>query len=286
MSVFRGYAQEELDRQYDQGKWSVSPPKFYEQLYRELSGQARAKLAPQEFAYGPSEAERLDVYRAAGATSPILVFLHGGAWRALDRGASAFAAEFMVSRGVCYVAIDFGLMPDVTMPVLVDQVRRGIVWVRENCQEFGGDPNRIHICGHSSGAHLTACAAVTDWPAAYGMPTDLLKSAICISGAYDLAPVQKSARNAYMSLTDDMVVAYSANRHLANLGCPLVLAVADKDSDEFRRQSAEFAQAAGVPLHVEPNSDHFQISFTLGDPNSHLAKAVLAKIFGETAPAF
>jgi len=279
MSVFQGYGQEELDRQYDQSKWSVNAPKFYEERYRALSDLARDRLgAPQEFAHGATQAERLDVYRAAGELSPIVIFIHGGAWRSLDKSLSAFAAEFFVGHGVCYVAINFGLMPDVTMPDLVDQVRRSLVWVYENAQEIGGDANRIHIIGHSSGAHLAACAAVTNWQAKYGKPRDMVKSAICISGAYDLEAVQKSARNTYMSLTDEMVQAYSPNRHVTNLGCELVLAVGSLESNEFRRQSEEFARVAGVPLHVEPDCDHFQISFTLAESSAPLAKTALALI--------
>lgn len=278
--VFKTYTQSELDRQYHQGAWSKKPPAEYEADYRSLSGQAAQALGePIEFQYGESAVERLDVYRCADENAPIHIHIHGGAWRTLDKRASVYAAPLFCAKGVHFVAVDFALMPDVDMATMVDQVRRSVAWIYRNAEEFGGDRDRIYVSGHSSGAHLAACVAVTDWQS-YGVPADILKGCVCCSGGYDLEPVKLSARNDYMHLSDEAVRLYSPNRHLSRLGCPLSLSVGELESDEFVRQSVDLAAAAGLPLHKGADMDHFEISLTLGHENGLLAGLALAQIFG------
>ncbi|MDK3018745.1 alpha/beta hydrolase [Pseudodonghicola flavimaris] len=279
--VFRDYSQAALDRQYDQSKWSRRPPAAYAAEYRARTDAAKAALgAPTAYAYGDSPAETLDVYRAAASEAPVHVFIHGGAWRSMSKADSGFAAELFVSRGIHFVALDFGLLPAVDLREMVVQTRRGLAWVYRNAARFGGNPERIFVSGHSSGGHLAACVAVTDWAGAFGLPADLLKGALCCSGGYDLGPVQLSARNDYMQLDDAMVAELSPNRHLDRLGCPLALAVGDAESDDFTRQSVAMAAAGGLPLHVGRNMDHFEISFTLGDAGGLLADLALRQIAG------
>jgi arylformamidase len=120
---------------------------------------------------------------------------------------------------------------------------------------------------------------VTDWES-HSVPADIIKGCLCCSGGYDLEPVKLSARNDYMHLSDEAVRLYSPNHHLSQLGCPLSLAVGELESDEFVRQSVDFAAAAGLPLHKAANMDHFEISMTLGREGGLLAGLALEQIFG------
>lgn len=280
MTVFLDYDQAELDRQYDQRAWAPNAAEVIRR-YAANSDKVRSRLGePQTCAYGPSGAEKLDLYRAAGRQAPLHMFIHGGAWRLLSRRESAFPAEMFVRAGVHFAALGFALLPTVSLSDMAAQVRGAIAWVYQNAETIGADRDRIYICGHSSGAHLAALAAVTDWSRQYGFPAGIVKGAICASGIYDLWPVRLSARNDYLRLNAETEQALSPQRHLDRLSCDLVVACAEFDSDEFRRQARHFARAAGARARlVEANGlNHFEIAETLADHAALLGRAALQQI--------
>ena len=87
---------------------------------------------------------------------------------------------------------------------MADQVRRGVAWIYKNVASFGGDANRLYIGGHSSGGHLCGVTLVTDWQKEFGLPADIIKGGLCMSGMYDLKPVRLSKRSSYVKFTDEM----------------------------------------------------------------------------------
>jgi arylformamidase len=164
--------------------------------------------------------------------------------------------------------------------VLADHVCRAIAWVYENAPRFGGDPNRLYIGGQSSGGHLAAVTLTTDWQRQFGMPADIIKGGMCISGMYDLTPVRLSARNRYVEFDDATVAALSPIRHLGRLQTPLIVAYGTCETPEFRRQNREFAaavKAAGKPVRllVGEHYNHFELPETLGNPYGLLGRAAL-----------
>ena len=278
--VFRHYQQADLDRQYDQRAWAPNAAEVIRR-YSENSDKVRARLGePRSCAYGSSDAETLDLYRCPMPNAPLSVFVHGGAWRLLGKRESAFPAEAFVNAGAHFVALDFALLPAVTLAEMASQVRGAVAWLYRNAGRFGADRERIYVCGHSSGAHLAALTTVTDWPAQYDLPPGIVKGAVCASGIYDLRPVRLSARNDYVRLDETAEKALSPQRHLAQLGCDLIVARAEFDSDEFRRQAHEFAQAAGdrARLIEGEGLNHFEIAETLADPGALLGRAALAQM--------
>ena len=138
--------------------------------------------------------------------APINVFIHGGAWRTGAARNYAFASELFVRAGAHSVVADFvnvdaaggNLMP------MADQVRRAVAWTYKNGGQFDGDPTRIYVSGHSSGAHLGGVVLITDWVKEFGLPGDVVKGALLCSGIYDLKPVRLSARSNYVRFTDEM----------------------------------------------------------------------------------
>jgi arylformamidase len=277
--VFLNYDQAELDRQYDQRAWASNANEVVRR-YTENSDRARALLGePDVFAYGPSAAETLDLYRCQKINAPIHVFIHGGAWRLLGKRDSAFAAETFVRAGAHFIALDFALLPSVTLAEMVAQVRRGVAWIHQNAARLGGDPARLHISGHSSGGHLAGCVAVTDWRE-FGLPPDVVKSAVLASGIYDLLPVRLSARNDYVKLDASSEQALSPIRHLRYFIGKAYVACGTLESDEFKRQSGALAAALAplqraAPLAEYAGLNHYEVAHTLADPHGGLGRAAL-----------
>jgi arylformamidase len=279
--VFLDYDQAALDRAYDQTQWA---PNQQEVIARRVAaGDAvRARLGqPRRFAYGPAPIEGLDVFTTARANAPVMVFLHGGAWRGGDARSQAFAAETFVKAGAHFVVPDFAVVMDVGLDGMVAQVRRAVAWVAANAASFGGDASRIYVGGHSSGSHLAANVLVTDWAKDFGLPADLVKGGLCTSGMYDLGPVRLSARSSYVKFDDRIEHELSPIRHLSRLRCPVVVAYGERDSPEFQRQAREWAEALRAigrlqALVVGAGLNHFELPETLADPQSPLGRAVLA----------
>src|SRR3990170_379399 len=129
-----------------------------------------------------------------------------------------------VKAGAHYIAIDFIAVKEAGNDLMprAEQVRRAIAWVYKNAASFGGDPNRLYLSGHSSGAHLAGVALVTDWKKDFDLPPDLIKGGLCCSGMYDLKAVRLSKRSKYVKFDDAVEQALSSQRHLDKLNAPLI----------------------------------------------------------------
>lgn len=277
--------QAELDAAYDQSVYAPNLQQIVKR-YATNSESVRARLgAPHRYAYGPSPIEGLDVYMTRRPNAPINIFVHGGAWRSGLAKDFAYAAELFVNAGSHLVVLDFinvleaggNLMP------MADQVRRAVAWVYRNAKTFGGDANRIHISGHSSGGHLAGVILTTDWRKDFNLPLDIIKGGLCCSGLFDLRPARLSARSSYVKFTDEMEQALSSQRHLDKLNAPVIVAYGALETPEFQRQSRDFAaavKAAGksVQLLLGEGYNHFEMPETLANPYGLLGRAVLEQM--------
>jgi arylformamidase len=280
--VFLDYDQAALDAAYDQAAYAPNREQLIKRRIRD-SELARLRIGePERLAYGPTEIERVDIYRAEREAAPIFVFIHGGAWRSGRSKEFASPAEMFLAAGAHYVVPDFAWVQDVggSLIVLADQVRRAIACVYDNAAHLGIDPNQIYIGGQSSGGHLAAVALTTDWPRDFGLPVDIIKGGMCISGMYDLTPVRLSARNSYVAFDDATVAALSPTRHLDRLHAPVIVAYRTCETPEFQRQNSEFAARVenagkGVRLLVGEYYNHFELPETLGNPYGLLGRAAL-----------
>jgi arylformamidase len=163
---------------------------------------------------------------------------------------------------------------------MADQVRRGIVWVYKNAASFGGDPNRLYIGGHSSGGHLCGVALVTDWNKQFGMPEDMVKGGLCMSGMYDMKAVRLSKRSKYVAFTDAMEDLMSSQRHIDLLRAPIIVTYGTNETPDFQRQNRDFAsavKAAGKPVQLieAANYNHFEMCESLGNPYGPNGRAAL-----------
>ena len=274
--------QKELDDAYDQSVYAPNRDQLNRRRATE-SELVRARLgAPRRVAYGAAPQEMLDIYQTPHPNAPLALFVHGGAWRGGHATDSAYGAETFVRGGAHFLVLDFinviesggDLMP------MIEQVRSGVAWAARNAASFGGDPDRIYIIGHSSGAHLGGCVLITDWEKDFGLPRNTVKGATLCSGMYDLKPARLSKRGDYVKFTDAAEDALSTQRHLDRISCPVTLLYGTLETPEFQRQTREFAaalKAAGKPVRliVADNYNHFEIGETLNNPYGPFGRAAL-----------
>jgi arylformamidase len=277
--------QKELDDAYDQSVYA--PNQEHVSKRRRLwSERTIARLGqPERVSYGPTEIEKLDIYKTTRSNAPIQIFVHGGAWRNGIARDFAYPAEMFVTAGGHYIALDFISVTNAggSLTPMAEQVRRAIAWVYKNAASFGGDPNRLYLSGHSSGAHLAGVALVTDWRKEFGLPPDIIKGGTCVSGMYDLKAVRLSKRSLYVKFDDAMEQALSSQRHLDKLNAPLIVAHGTLETPEFQRQASDFAvalRAACKPVEfiVGEGYNHFEMAETIGNPFSLIGAAVLEQM--------
>ena len=294
-AVWRDMDQKALDDAYDQDAYAPNRPLI---VTRRIAASERARAilgSPESVAYGPSEYERLDIFRAPappspaseegkGGGAPINLFIHGGAWRRNKGPDYHLQAEPLIRAGGHCLIADFinveqsggDLFP------MYEQVRRAIAWAWRNAEAFGGDRERFYISAHSSGSHLSACVLTRGWREE-GLPQNFCKGALLLSGMYDLEAVRLSKRSSYVKFTDAMVEQLSAQRHLDGLHTPLVLAYGTQETPEFQRQTREFFDAvlaAGQPaeLIVGEAYNHFELLETLANPCGLTGRAMLRQM--------
>ena len=286
--VYLDYTQAELDAAYDQRVYAPNREEIVA-WYGAEGARVRARLEMRRSVpYGACEDETLDIFPAKSGSestfgAPVHIHIHGGRWTLFTKDEESFIAPTFVSAGVACVVPDFSNIPKVRIPEMVAQVKFAIAWTYRNAASFGGDPERIHLSSHSSGSHLAGVALLTDWEKEFGLPGDVVKSALLVSGMYDMRPVMLSARSSYVKLTDEEVLALSAILQPERAHTPLTLVYGEKETPEFRRQPKAYAEvlaAAGKPVKVVeiPGVNHFEILRQLGEPGSEVARLALGML--------
>lgn len=284
--IYLDYDQAELNRQYNQATL-VPDNSPYAAAGAAATSRARERLDCElDISYGDSPDQRLDVYKpgnAGGDGGPVLIFVHGGAWRGSTKEACGGPASLLCPAGAVYVAIEFSLAPEARLDQMVAQVREAVVFVHANAASWGGDPGRMYVAGISSGAHLTSMIAVNDWAAA-GLPADVIKGACMLSGPYDLVPVRLSARNDYLNLDEAAAEQLNPLRFLRPGLAPAIIGWGGKELDEFQRQGRDFLaawRAAGLEAQdfFLPERNHFEMGQEYGNPESPVQRA-LQKMMG------
>ena len=193
-------------------------------------------------------------------------------------------AKGPASKGVVTVVVNYALCPEVTVDKIVRQVRAAIAWVYKNAGSFGGDPECIHVSGHSAGGHLAAMLLLTEWEGGYGLlPKDLIKSATAISGLFDLSPFPYTFLQPKLQLTWGQVLRNSPIFNLPEEASPLLGAYGGDETEELRRQSESFLaswKAKGLDggLLSLPDKNHYDVINDFLDAESPLCSAILLKM--------
>ncbi|GGC72530.1 alpha/beta hydrolase [Undibacterium terreum] len=235
--------------------------------------------------YGEKLEERLDIFPARTGGGPLLVFIHGGWWRSLDKFDFSMIAPGFTSAGINVALTNYTLAPGADIEEIVQQQLRAVAWLYRNVEKYDIDPQRIVIAGHSAGAHLAAMMMAAQWPTyADDLPPDLIKAGVLTSGLYDLTPVPHAEFvNVDLKLTQERALALSPGFMPQSHATPFITAVGGLESDEFKRQNSLIASAwksqhrTDIPL---PEANHLTICDALTDRESPLFKAMLELVAG------
>lgn len=289
-SMYREFDRSELDRQYN-NLARIPDHEAYAARWSAASLQTRESAPCRlDIAYGDRPRERLDLFFPEDPETlrdaPIHVFIHGGYWYAQAKENFSFVAQGLIQAGVIVAVLDYELCPDVDISEIVRQVRAALAWLWRNAAEFGGDPQRIFVSGHSAGGHLTAMSLATSWPAfGTGLPENLVKGGVTVGGVFDLEPIRHCFLNDILGL-DEMMARLESPIHNLPVGqVSLVVAVGECESAEFVRQSQEFAAACtntGIPAELMVIGEHHHISVMdeLGHADGLITAAILRQIVG------
>ena len=204
------------------------------------SEKARAGLdCYLDVPYGTSEAEKLDVFRAQGKSRGLLMFIHGGYWRALDKKDFSFLAPVFAQTGVTLVIPNYALCPKVEVQDIVMQMVQACAWTWRNGGNFGAPYHRLHVCGHSAGGHLTAMMLAAQWPVyARDLPKKVVSGGFSMSGVYDLTEIVKVASvNGDVRLTEKSAIKVSPAFMPPATDAPFYTAVGEKENEGFHLQN-------------------------------------------------
>ncbi len=269
-----------LDGEYNNRARIADHAQIFER-WKLASARARQEgPAHLDLRYGVEAAETLDIFLAAQAHAPVFVFLHGGYWRSLDKCDHSFVASALTRAGAMVVVPNYSLCPSVGIETIVMQMVRALAWVYRHAAQYGGDPARIVVAGHSAGGHLAAMLLACRWAeVGRDLPAELVCKALSISGLFDLEPLRHTP-----FLQSDLRLTRRSARRLspAWFAAPageLHAVVGALESKEFLRQNALIRQKWGtnaVPsCEAIPACNHLNIVEGLADPRARLHRLAL-----------
>jgi arylformamidase len=230
----------------------------------------RAQCPPTELRYGSGERHTIDLFKAADG--PLMLFIHGGYWQALDKSFFSHMARGLNQNGRSVAVMSYDLCPHVRIGDIIEQTRDAC---RALWRETGA---KIVVSGHSAGGHLAACMLATDWR---DLGADPVPAAYAISGLFDLAPLVPTSLNAALVLSADEAERLSPLYWPPPAGKTLDAIVGETESGEFHRQAHAIVDqwgAAGVATAYAEiaGANHFTILAPLADPNSAMCARLKA----------
>jgi arylformamidase len=226
----------------------------------------RDRHAPRVIRYGPGERNVIDFF-AGDRGGPIVVFIHGGYWQALDGSSSSHLAAGLNAHGISVAIPSYDLCPGVTVDRIIEEMRMA-------SRELARLSQSLVVSGHSAGGHLAACMLATDWTAFDpSLPSDLIIAAYTISGLFDLGPLVETSINKALQLDPASAKAASPLFWKAPRQGSLDAVVGGNESAEYFRQSQTIVDVwsrAGIATRfgVVPGANHFTAIAPLADPQS------------------
>ena len=264
----------------------------------QASGQALLDVPYMADPALPPAAQTLDIFTPPpGATPPaggwpVLLFVHGGYWRALDKADHSFIAPSWVAQGAIVVIPNYALCPAVRVSTITDQMRQAVAWTARHIGNLNGqpgNPDRLSVAGHSAGGHIVGMLLSTRWAEWGGSVAALpsqpdcspIRHGISISGLFDLEPIRQTPFLADLGLTPEEAQAQSPIHH-RHTGGQLTAVVGGDESEEFLRQNGllrtAWGEAAAPVAEVLPGLNHFSVVEELTRPSSRLPALVAARL--------
>ncbi len=269
---------------------AVPDHQTYLDSWRDASLAARTERPGRlDIQYGAGWRESADIFGAGASGAPVLVFVHGGWWHFLDKSDFSYVAAPYVERGAVCVCINYPLAPRATIGEISASVRKALLWTHAHIADFGGDPQRIAVAGHSAGGHLAALMGFTDWTQ-FGAPPDVVKTSCSVSGLYDLRPILHAPHNERIGMDATTAAQWSPIDHIRPNGTRHIACVGGDETTGFHWQHQAFLGAcrhAGVAVQDASldGRHHFDVIDQIARPESRLFQALWAAMTAERAVA-
>ena len=223
---------------------------------RRLGAEFRASHpnAAYDIAYGPGRNETFDLfYPEQKGVRPLWVFIHGGYWQASDKSDVHDLASQMLKAGYAVATPNYDLCAPATLPVIVEQMRRCMIYLRDGAAGLGIDPKAFNICGTSAGGHLAAFLICDP-------SLSFIRSTLAISGLLELEPLAMLPAGGILGLDLATARALSPALKAPNPGTRIGIAVGELESDEFRRQSSDLAKKWNAAFLAVKGRVHFNVT--------------------------
>lgn len=246
------------------------------------SEQARARLdCYLDVPYGPTHAETIDIFLSQGRSQGLLIYIHGGYWRSLDKKRFSFVAPALVRQGITVAVPNYALCPAVQVEDIVMQMVQACAWLYRNGGNFGAPSGRLSVCGHSAGGHLAAMMLCCLWSRySADLPKKVISAALSISGLYDLTEIVKvPSVNGDVRLTEKTAPKVSPAFLPPATDAPFYTAVGSEENEGFHIQNRLIAEKWGKALRADipcPGANHFTVLDQLCNPTTSLFKAVVS----------
>lgn len=230
-------------------------------------------------AYGADPRQKLDVYVPSHpvANAPVVVFFYGGSWNSGSRSDYGFVGEALASRGIVAVLADYRLYPQVRYPLFLEDGAKAVAWTHEHIRQFSGNPQRLYLMGHSSGAYNAAMLALDpDLLGAVGLSPHNLSGWIGLAGPYDFLPINNPDVRPVFFWPDSPPQSQPIN-HVSRGSPPaLLMAATDDELVNPARNTGGLARKlreAGVPVQdlYFSRPGHATLVATLSRPMRGLA---------------
>ncbi len=254
---------------------------------RSQAFRKRADVA-LDIRYADGEKATLDLFYPHATPRenlPVLIFIHGGYWQAMDKSASSFIAEPFVNEGIAVAIVNYDLCPNVSLAHIVDQIRQAVSWAWEDGEKYGLNPHDIHISGHSAGGHLAGELLATDWQRLqdHHVHQSVIKSCVALSGLFNLVPLVQTTINTNVGLSFEEAKRLSPLEKNCPNTCPTLAVYGGSEGEGFEMQSLkavehwrkEGLRADALKL---PEANHFDACEALADPQSPVYQWVLQHI--------
>ncbi len=266
-----------LDREYSPSSM-IDDIQVYLKAYAQRSAEARAACTSARFklSYGDAPRQYLDYFPTANEKAPLFIFIHGGYWQQLSSADHHFHAAAVTAAGINLATVNYRLCPEVSMTTLAQDLRTALLWLKENSGALGYDPKRVLLGGHSAGAHLTALMMCEDW--GNSAP---FHAALPLSGIFDLEPIRLSYVNEPLGMNQEEALRLSPIFQTPKVKCPTLVAVAERDTAEFNRQSTSLFEhwRSSLPecsYLQQAGLHHFDSPFDWCNPSSDLFRYTVA----------
>lgn len=278
MTDWQQMGDDEVERHFNPRVASPDAAAHLEHFISESAAARERQDMRRNVAYGPHAREVYDIFPGP-VGGPLHIFIHGGYWRALSKDEHSFVAEPFAGAGATVVLINYPLCPEVTLDGLVDSVMRGIAHAAQHAGDYGASTDGVHLSGHSAGAHLSAVAVAHDWTA-HGLPADLIRSAVLLSGIFDPRAAMRTTINAEIGLTADVAARNNilTDSYAPRPGIDLLVAAGGDEPEGWIDQSHSYAAMHGVKRDVMlvQGTNHFTLMEAVANPKSDLTRTMLS----------